>query len=91
MVKSQSQMTLMAMSRSKATQWQGSVLVSVAHITTRQHEDIPGYPGDVKSWHSPSLAAVPKRPDLPLTGEWQHSGKWAWALPCMEFTLVRVS
>jgi hypothetical protein len=41
MVKSQAELLLRAMSESVTTQWQGSVSISVAYITTRKHGDVP--------------------------------------------------
>lgn len=42
MVRSQPELLLRAMSESVAAQWQRSMLMLVAYITTREHRDIPG-------------------------------------------------
>lgn len=41
MVRSQPELQLRAMTGSMTTQWQGSMLMSVTHSTTREHGDIP--------------------------------------------------
>lgn len=42
MVRSQPEMLLRVMSESMVTQQQGSVSMSMAHIITREHRDVPG-------------------------------------------------
>jgi hypothetical protein len=67
MVKSLPELPLRAMFESVATQWQGSVLMSLAHITTRKHDGSPcqaaikdhmNVVGAVQNWPHPSLATV---------------------------------
>jgi hypothetical protein len=71
-MKSQPLSPLKTMSRSMAMQQQGSVSMSLAHITTKEqgHKDVPGlcnYLGPhwgssvVQSWLHPSLATAPGR------------------------------
>lgn len=65
MVRSQPKLLLRAISESVATQWQG--LVSMAHITTREHGNVHGQgshwglfgcPGAVHNWSHSSLDVV---------------------------------
>lgn len=74
-------MPLRAMSGSVAMQQQGAVLMFGAHITTREHGDIPGQgsgwelhecPQDVQNWSCPSLTGAFWKPSL--TSHRQHNG-----------------
>ena len=42
LVRSQPKLPMRVMSEFMGKQWQGSVLMSLAHITTREHGDVPG-------------------------------------------------
>lgn len=63
MLRSQQELPLRAMYESVAIQWQGSVSMSVAHVTNREHGDVPGShrgttgcPGAVQNWPPPLTA-----------------------------------
>lgn len=65
MVKSQPELLLRVMSESVAMKPQGLVLKSVAHITTREHGDIPSWDNHQGSYGCPWDCAELA---LPLTG-----------------------
>jgi hypothetical protein len=43
LVRSQPKLPMRVMSEFMGKQWQGSVLMSLAHITTREHGEVPGW------------------------------------------------
>lgn len=60
-MKSQSVLPLSVFSGSMAMQQQGSVVMSVTHITSEEHADVPGpcrSPNSVPSWPGTSLVAA---------------------------------
>lgn len=89
MMRPQPELPLRAMSGSGATQKQKLVLMSVVHITTREHRDIPGWGsccgpggrpgGPMQSWPCFSLAVV-----LWRVGPTCH--RWHWALHLTQTT-----
>lgn len=81
MVRSQLELSLRAMTESLAIQWQGSMSMLVAHVTTREHGAVPGKgsrqgprgrPGAVSSLPCPSLGLTLWRAG---PSWWQHSGE----------------
>lgn len=81
-----SQMSVRSISGFMAMQYQGSVSISMACITIRDHADIPGlgchclgpwrYPRAVQSWPCHSLAVALWKAG-PTSHQLQHSGEWA--------------
>ena len=79
MVKPQPMLLLRAMCGSVAVQQQGSMSVSMTHITTRDHGDIPG-----TIWMSRGYAEL----GLPFTGcSTQKSRSCTWLSSTMELAL----
>ena len=87
-MKSQCMLPMLAMSRSLAMQLQGSVSISIAHITNTVHSAIPGLnshmgphisPRVVQSWLQLSMAEVPWRAG-PTSHQLQHSSDCAMCL-----------
>jgi hypothetical protein len=83
-VESQSKLPLKAMSESVATQRLGFLWMFVAHITTREREDVPGQgscqgpqgcPRAVQNWTCPSLDAVAQE-------SWSHLPHLSLATGC---------
>jgi hypothetical protein len=75
----------MAMSGSMAMQWQGLVSMSVAHITTKEHRDVPGLDSRLGSQRCPKMcrtgptshwAVAFGRAALCLT--WVAKQSWPW-------------
>lgn len=74
------ELPLRPMSESVAMHWLGLVLMSVAHISTREHGDVSSrgvhggpheYPEVVHNWPFTSLAVVLWTADL-VSDHWQH-------------------
>lgn len=55
MVKHQPALPRRAMSGSMAMQWQGLVSMSMVHITTREHRDVPGLGSKLGSQSCPKM------------------------------------
>lgn len=82
-MKSQPVLPLRAMSELVPMQQQGSVSLSSAYITIRDHGDIPGVgsclgpcscPRTLQNWPCPTWAAALWRAG-PVSQQWQHSGE----------------